>query len=343
MASARSIGLLAALTLATLPGAAETRILRVTGDRVNLRAQPAPEVEVVGQMMAGDLLATPDPDATGEWVRVVAPQSVDLWVYSELLRKGRVTVNKAQVRGGPGLQFKRVGELTRDTPVTIRGTLGDWTRIAPTSDCFLWISRSYTAPLLPDAAAATGAPPPEEDATPDMPTPAADAPAPAADALPAPVPPAIPVPLPEATAALPAPVPPAIPVLLPEATAVPPAVPAANAAPPSPAPVAPPRLPPLLAGYTPDAQRPQNRPARFTGRLTRASHAAAPGFGDYQIMADASRRVRGEALCLLIGLEGQLKSLAGCQVEVQGAVWHLSGYPVPVLEARRLLLLAPPP
>ena len=286
-------------------------------------------------MMAGDLLATPDPDATGEWVRVVAPQSVDLWVYSELLRDGRVTVNKAQVRGGPGLQFKRVGEMVRETPVTIRGSLGDWTRIAPTSDCFLWISRSFTAPLLPDVAAATGAPPPEADATPGTPSPAADAPATAADTLPAPVPPAIPVPLPEATA---------VPLAAPAAQRTP-ATPAsaAHAAPPSPAPVAPPRLPALLAGYTPDAQRPQNRPARFTGRLARAGHAAAPGYSGYQIMADASRLGRGEALCRLIGLEGQLKSLAGCQVEVQGAVWYLAEVPVPVLDARRLLLLAPPP
>jgi hypothetical protein len=334
MASARRIGLLVVLALVSRSVTAAPRILRVTGDRVCLRAQPAPAAEVVGQMMAGDLLTTPDDDATGEWVRVVAPPSIDLWIYSELLRDGRITVNKAQVRGGPGLQFKRVGELERETPLVIRGTLGDWTRIAPTPECHLWISRAYTTPLLPVGDAPSVAPSPASPASA-----VAAAPRPSADVEEPSVPRAVPVPLPTETVA--PPVPPAAAPPNPETTA------AAAPVPPAPVTTPPaitlPRLPPLLAGYTPDAHRPQNRPARFTGRLTRILYATAPGYSGYQVVADAPRRGRGEPLCRLIGLEGQLQALVGCQVDVQGNIWHLAGEPAPVLDARRLLMLAPPP
>ena len=332
MAPARSIGLLAAWLLASLSPAAEPRIIRVTGDRVNLRAQPAPESEVVGQMMAGELLATPDPFATSEWVRVVAPQSVDLWVYSELIRDGRITVNKAQVRGGPGLQFKRVGELTRETPVVIRGALGDWTRIAPTSDCFLWVSRSFTEPLLPlaDEVPAAGSAARVSD---PAAVPAAATPASANESA---VPPAVPVPLPETEPAI------VTGVALPPPLPAPPSSPAAVDRPASPV-AAPPRLPPSLSGYAPDGHRPQNRPARYTGRLSRIRYAAAPAGSGYQIVSDASRGGRRDVLCRMIGLDGQLDALAGCQVEVHGILWHLAGVSEPVLDARRLLMLAPPP
>ena len=336
MASARRIGLLVVLALASRSVTAAPRILRVTGDRVCLRAQPAPAAEVVGQMMAGDLLTTPDHDATGEWVRVVAPASIDLWIYSELLRDGRITVNKAQVRGGPGLQFKRVGELARETPVVVRGTLGDWTRIAPTPECHLWISRAYTTPLLPTGDAPPVVPPP---ASPESTV--AAAPLPSAAAEEPSVPPAIPEPLPEEPVSPPPAPPAAAPLPAPEPTAA--------AAPVPPAPVATPpvitlpRLPPLLAGYTPDAHRTQNQPARFTGLLARIHYATAPGYSGYQIVADAPRRGRGEPLCRLIGLEGQLQALVGCQVDVQGTIWHLAGEPAPVLDALRLLMLAAPP
>lgn len=102
MASARHIGVLVLLALASRYATAAPRSIIVTGDRVCLRARPSLESEIVGQVMTGDLLTTPDDETTEDWVRVVAPPSVDLWVYSELIRDGRITVNKAQVRGGPG-------------------------------------------------------------------------------------------------------------------------------------------------------------------------------------------------------------------------------------------------
>ena len=104
-----------------------------------------------------------------------------------------------------------------------------------------------------------------------------------------------------------------------------------------------PGLPPQLAGYTPDARRPQNRQVRFSGRLERIPYAKGPGYSGYQLVANTPRHVCSEPVCRLIGLEGQLKALVGCQVEVQGAVWHLAGEPVPVLDVRRLLTLEPPP
>ena len=345
MASARHIGVLVLLALASRYATAAPRSIIVTGDRVCLRARPSLESEIVGQVMTGDLLTTPDDETTEDWVRVVAPPSVDLWVYSELIRDGRITVNKAQVRGGQGLQFQRVGELIRDTPVVTRGALGDWTRIAPTSECYLWISREFTT-SVPSAADAPppDAPPPAVEPEPitvaAVPPPA---PAPVEEVVTPSVPPAVPVALPDEPAPAPALPEPRVVVPPPQAPATPVPV-----APPAPAVIPPsaitlPGLPPQLAGYTPDARRPQNRQVRFSGRLERIPYAKGPGYSGYQLVANTPRHVCSEPVCRLIGLEGQLKALVGCQVEVQGAVWHLAGEPVPVLDVRRLLTLEPPP
>jgi hypothetical protein len=314
------------------------------GDRVNLRAQPVEDAEVVGQMMAGDLLVAPDPLASNAWVRVVAPQSVDLWVYGELLQAGRIAVNKAQVRGGPGLQFKRVGELNKGTTVVSRGEMGDWTKIAPTDACFLWINRDYVAPVIPVVAEEANAAVP----LPEAPPPADDANATgAATDL---VPPAILAPLAEANAAGDATdiVQPAVLAPLPDETAPAqpaPATPKAISRPfqpilPSPPIRTPtPTLPLALNGFVPDARRPQNAPGKFSGTLIRVNYAAGPGFSTHQIVASGRGRSRREVLCQVIGLDGQLAALVDSPVEVQGRIWHLAGQDVPVLEARRLLAL----
>lgn len=72
MTAVRLIGLLAAGWSASVLAAGPLP-LRVTADRVILRASAHPEGEIVGQVMAGDVLATPDPLTTQSWVRVAAP------------------------------------------------------------------------------------------------------------------------------------------------------------------------------------------------------------------------------------------------------------------------------
>ena len=339
MAAARPIGLLAAVLHAASLLAASPLVIRIEGDRVNLRAQPIENAEVVGQMMTGDLLVTPDPLTSNAWVRVIAPQSVDLWVYSELIRDGRITVNKAQVRGGPGIQFQRVGELLRETPVTLRGTVGDWSRIAPTETCFLWVSREYVVPILPDVPSPPPRPP--EEPVIAATTVAIAAPPVATNAVPT----AVLQPQPTATE-----------MTRSAAQSTPGTRPSPPAASPEPRPSLPPPasaqeprfqqpppLPQALQSHVADAHRPQYELTRFAGILKRVNAATGPRYSAYQIVAGGTGRNHRDVLCRLIGLDGQLSGLVGHRVEVQGRIWHLAGEPVPVLDANRLLMLPETP
>lgn len=329
--------LFAFFVAAALPCAAELSApvplaVRVLGDRVNLRSRPVPDAEVVGQAMSGDLLVAAAPVSTQEWVQVQVPPSVDLWVYSELVRDGRIAVNQAQVRGGPGVQFKRVGGLDQGAPVEIRGVAGDWTRIAPFAGCFLWVNRAYVAPVLAAAPAETAS---QVDVAPadvrtDDPGLAAlrtetegGLPRPSAAATPA------------VAAAPPSAAVSASPVAAADVSPAPPLAAPGPVRARTPAPV----LPAAFRGLPADPQRPQNAPASFTGILTRRATSGAYGVAVYQVVSIRDGR-RREALCDIIGLQDQLRPLEGSLVEVSGKIWHLAGETIPILEATRLLTLA---
>ncbi len=94
------------------------------------------EVELFGALADGQ-----------EWVRVTAPPALALWVYRELVRDGHVTADKSQVRTGPGQAFPVVAQLGRGDPVTVRGTYGDWLRIAPPAQQSFWMVRGDVEPL----------------------------------------------------------------------------------------------------------------------------------------------------------------------------------------------------
>lgn len=121
--------------------------VQVTSERVNLRAAPRPNAEVVGQVSRGDVLTAPD-GITGEWVKVVPPRHANAWVYSDLIRDGVVCVSAAQVRSGPGINYRVIGQLHQGDAVRVTGTHGDgeWLRIEPPADAFVWISAEYVKP-----------------------------------------------------------------------------------------------------------------------------------------------------------------------------------------------------
>lgn len=133
-----------------LPGLAfgqgETKV-RVTGQRINLRAKPDTRSEVVGQSSDGDVLTAKS--YQDDWVEVAPPDSVDLWVHRDFLKDNVVSGTKLYVRAGAGINFSVVGTLTRGETVVPRGDFGEWIRIAPPPGCSLWVSRSYVDALQP--------------------------------------------------------------------------------------------------------------------------------------------------------------------------------------------------
>jgi hypothetical protein len=86
----------------------------------------------------------------GDWLQVAPPDTVVLWVYSELIRDSQAAVSKVLVRSGPGINYRDVGQLAKGDKVAIKGASasGEWLKIAPPAGCALWISRKYVEPAV---------------------------------------------------------------------------------------------------------------------------------------------------------------------------------------------------
>ncbi len=154
--------------------------LQVLGDRVNLRAAPIPEAEVVAQVSRTDTLVAAG-ETSGDWVKVVAPERVNFWVRRDLLRDGAATTSKVHVRVGPGINYRVASALAAGERVTIRGESGEWVQIAPPAGVALWIHRRYVqdAGSAVPPAAPKPEPPTPEPAQPETPVPALLKPRPA--------------------------------------------------------------------------------------------------------------------------------------------------------------------
>lgn len=131
--------------------AAEEKLgsVTVTGNRVSLRAGPAITEVLLDRAMEGDELQLKD-NSNAEWVGVVPPDTVDLWVHGDYIRDGAVVPEKLNVRSGPSLNHSVVGVLTNGQPVTVRGEVADWLRIAPADEATVWISRAYVSIVMPE-------------------------------------------------------------------------------------------------------------------------------------------------------------------------------------------------
>ena len=143
-----TLAILALVLVNLLPvRAAEPVTAKVSGQRVNLRAKPEATSEVVGQVSEGDVLTVKSIQA--EWVEVVPPDSVELWVHQDFVADGKSAVSKLNVRAGPGVNYNVVGNLDKGEAVTVKGTFGEWVRIAPFPEASLWVSKDLVQLALP--------------------------------------------------------------------------------------------------------------------------------------------------------------------------------------------------
>ncbi len=129
---------------------AQTGTISILHDRVNLRAKPQPEAEVVGQVNAGTLLESHG--STGEWVAVTPPESVGLWVFAEFVKDNKVVTDKLNIRAGAGINYPVVGALMKDDPVIVRNKLGEWLEIVPSAGSTLWVHKDFVSPVITAAA-----------------------------------------------------------------------------------------------------------------------------------------------------------------------------------------------
>lgn len=131
--------MLAVAVCIPVAGAQTTGI--VTADRVNLRSRPGPKGEVVAQLSKDARVTVRG--VQGDWLEVVPPPSVDLWVHSAFVSNGVVAVRTLNVRAGPSINYWVVGHVQKGERVDVRGRSGEWLKIAPPEACSLWVSRRY--------------------------------------------------------------------------------------------------------------------------------------------------------------------------------------------------------
>lgn len=157
--------------------------VRVTAERVNLRAAPRQDAEVVGQVQEGAVLQAEGRE--GDWVCVQPLEENDFWIYGELVEDGVVRVSKALVRCGPGINYTVVGKLGPGDLVKVRGTSAEWLRIAPPKGLALWVSASYVEEISA-VTAGSGGNVDQKDSTEAVvaPVPAVALPVPVASVLP---------------------------------------------------------------------------------------------------------------------------------------------------------------
>jgi hypothetical protein len=200
----------------------------IKASRVNVRGQARLASEVVTQLKKDDAvtileeIAAPNakPGEPAAWLRIKLPANTPVWVNAGFVSNNVVTVNKLNVRSGPGENFSVLARLDKGAEVKTLRTVGaDWTEIEAPAGAFAFIGAELVdrpnkpaAPETVSAANTTTAPPaPAPEPVKLEPAPApAPAPAPtvetksAASTAPAPV---VPVTTPEPAPAPPAPAP----------------------------------------------------------------------------------------------------------------------------------------
>ena len=122
--------------------AQESVNVKVTGDRVSLRAVPDTNAVLLSRAMLGDELVLKD-NSKPDWVGVFPPETVDFWVSSEFVSNKTVQTELLNVRSGPSLSHSVVGTASSGTVLNVRGELAQWLKVAPTSNTVIWISRKY--------------------------------------------------------------------------------------------------------------------------------------------------------------------------------------------------------
>ena len=136
--------------------------VKVTGDRVSLRAKPDIDSELLDRAMRGEELVLLG--KTNAWVAVQAPDSLDFWVSGEYVQNGIVVPEKLNIRSGPSQNYSVVFVANKGDSVALRGEFNEWIKIAPPAGSRVWISEKYTEtidPPKPEPVAVAPEPQPE--------------------------------------------------------------------------------------------------------------------------------------------------------------------------------------
>lgn len=134
------------------PESVVEKVGKINASRVNVRARPTINSEVVIQLEEGSpvtvvdeiTLETPAPEEPAKWSKIVYPADTMVWVHGAFITKeGQVSVsNFLNVRSGPGENFSKVGELKNGDTVQIVDRADKWVALAPRKDCYAYVASS---------------------------------------------------------------------------------------------------------------------------------------------------------------------------------------------------------
>lgn len=121
--------------------------VRVIGNRVNLRAKPDLQSEVVGQVNRGDRLTLKSKNE--DWVEVAPPDTIEFWVHRDFIEGDEVSPPRLNVRAGPGINYSVVATIERGTRIRPRGEFTEWLSIEPPDAASIWITSDLVEEIRP--------------------------------------------------------------------------------------------------------------------------------------------------------------------------------------------------
>jgi hypothetical protein len=116
--------------------------VRVTGDRVSLRAAPSLEAEVLDRAMRGDVFL--ELGRSNGWVAVEAPAYLDAWVDASYVTNGVVIANRLNVRSGPNQNYTVLRVVEGGTKLEELDRFHAWMKVVPPAGSRVWIYADYT-------------------------------------------------------------------------------------------------------------------------------------------------------------------------------------------------------
>ena len=122
---------------------------KVLKDNVNVRARADKTAEILVQLKKGDTVEVKE--RKGDWLCIVAPAQTKCFVSAKFLKAGVATHDVVNVRGGPSMNFKDIGKLSKGEKVEVVETKGEWTKIKPTGNCVGWVAANLVEILPPPA------------------------------------------------------------------------------------------------------------------------------------------------------------------------------------------------
>ncbi len=124
-------------------------LVKVTGDRVNVRAKATTGSEVITQLGKGESVVFVEEMGAGpdelRWAKIQLPDNTPVWTSAEFINPADKTVipQRLNVRSGPGANFNIVGQLIRGEKVNEIRTVQGWMEIAAPQGSHAFLAAKY--------------------------------------------------------------------------------------------------------------------------------------------------------------------------------------------------------